>query len=188
MRSVLLLLALAITFGAAAAWQSRKVEALHAERARAAAIRDGELADTPSGEVRAGWAVVTVGRPSGKSQPRTAEAELDEGLEGLSDETLGASSGGEFDADTAASELSPADAAGVESQADESWAGDDWAGDYELIVEPGQSLSKIAAAHYGSAPEPLVTALARYNGMGDPDQLGAGQRLRLPPLDLLLRQ
>ena len=186
MRSVLLLLALAIAFGAAAAWQSRKVEALHAERARAAAIRDGELADTPSGEVRAGWAVVTVGRPSGKSQPRPAaealDEELDEGLEGPSEEALGAPAEDVLDENADASDLARADAGGGER------LGEDWVGDYELIVEPGQSLSKIAAAHYGSAPERLVAALARYNGMDDPDQLSAGQRLRLPPLDLLLRQ
>jgi nucleoid-associated protein YgaU len=181
MRSVVLLLLLAIAFGAAAAWQSRKVEALHAQRERAAAIRDGELADTPSGEVRAGWAVVTVGRPSGKSRPPPVEPEG--GLESEPQTELA----GELDengvapADLDLSQPTPDEGAATQGQ-------ESWTQDYELIVEPGQSLSKIAAAHYGSGPAPLVEALARYNGMSDPDQLAAGQRLRLPPLDLLLRQ
>ena len=57
--------------------------------------------------------------------------------------------------------------------------------DFELIVEPGQSLSKIARAHYGTAPVALVRALARYNGLADEGSLRAGQTLRLPPLETL---
>jgi nucleoid-associated protein YgaU len=183
MRSVVLLLLLAIAFGAAAMWQSRKVEALHAQRERAAAIRDGELADTPSGEVRAGWAVVTVGRPSGKSRPPPVEPvpEPETGMAGEFADELDANGVAPTDLDLP--QPTPDDGAATQGQEKENWTQD-----YELIVEPGQSLSKIAAAHYGSGPAPLVEALARYNGMSDPDQLAAGQRLRLPPLDLLLRQ
>ena len=57
--------------------------------------------------------------------------------------------------------------------------------DFELIVEPGQSLSKIARAHYGTAPVALVRALAQYNGLADEGSLRAGQALRLPPLETL---
>lgn len=59
--------------------------------------------------------------------------------------------------------------------------------DAELVVEPGQSLSKIARAHYGTAPVALVRALARYNGLADEGALRAGQTLRLPPLEVLQR-
>jgi nucleoid-associated protein YgaU len=59
--------------------------------------------------------------------------------------------------------------------------------DFELIVEPGQSLSKIARAHYGTAPVALVRALARYNGLADEGSLQAGQTLRLPPVEMLQR-
>lgn len=52
--------------------------------------------------------------------------------------------------------------------------------DLELVVRPGQSLSKIAAAEYGRSTPELVTALAAYNGMDDPNKLRAGQTLRIP--------
>jgi nucleoid-associated protein YgaU len=59
--------------------------------------------------------------------------------------------------------------------------------DVEVVVEPGQSLSKIARAHYGTAPVALVRSLARYNGLADEGSLQAGQTLRLPPLETLQR-
>jgi nucleoid-associated protein YgaU len=52
--------------------------------------------------------------------------------------------------------------------------------DFELEVRAGQTLSQIAYAHYGTAPEALVKALATYNGLSDPDALRAGRRLLLP--------
>lgn len=57
--------------------------------------------------------------------------------------------------------------------------------DFELEVAAGQSLSKIAHAHYGSASIELVNKLAQYNGMRDPNALRAGMRLKLPPLERL---
>lgn len=164
MRTLVLILAIAVAFGAAAAWQSRKVATLKAERERAAAIADGLIMETESGEVRAGWAVVTIGRPAGHEDvdsktsaatPAAAELGLDEQPPQVSAPETGESG---------------------------------WSADWELTVEAGQSLSKIASAHYGTAPAQLVDALARYNALTSPDELRAGQRLRLPPLDLLLRQ
>lgn len=52
--------------------------------------------------------------------------------------------------------------------------------DAELEVRPGQTLSEIAFAAYGTANPGLVEALARYNGLGDPDDLRVGTTLRLP--------
>jgi nucleoid-associated protein YgaU len=57
--------------------------------------------------------------------------------------------------------------------------------DFEITVEPGQSLSEIARAHYGTAARDLVAALARYNALADADSLRAGARLRLPAMDRL---
>lgn len=174
MRTLVLILAIAVAFGAAAAWQSRKVAALKAERVRAAAIADGLLTQTPSGEVEAGWAVVTIGRTAA----RDATDELDDSTESArqadSQPQQGAAEGDEAPLPSAPEPAQPQD--------------DGWSSDWELTVEAGQSLSKIAAAHYGTAPSELIAALARYNGLSSPDELREGQRLRLPPLDVLLRQ
>ncbi len=61
-----------------------------------------------------------------------------------------------------------------------------WPEDLELVVRPGQMLSKIAAAEYGRATEELVMLLAAYNGLSDPNKLQAGQTLRVPVKDKLL--
>jgi nucleoid-associated protein YgaU len=167
-RSLILILAIAIAFGAAAAWQSRRVEALKAQRAHAEAIARGRLAETPSGDVSAGWAVVTVGRPSGM---------LDEG-QNAAQEVVAAPIADTVQPDTGEPESPIADSPVP--------PGDDGRRTWELTVTEGQSLSKIAAAHYGSAARELLEALARYNALASPDELRVGQRLELPPLDVLL--
>jgi len=58
-------------------------------------------------------------------------------------------------------------------------------GDFELEVQPGQTLSQIAHAHYRSHAPELLRALAAYNGLADPDRVKAGQKLRLPPVEKL---
>ena len=45
-------------------------------------------------------------------------------------------------------------------------------------VRPGESLSAICGQHYGDPS--LAAALARYNGIVDPDVLRAGHHLRVP--------
>ena len=54
-----------------------------------------------------------------------------------------------------------------------------------MEVQPGQTLSGIAHAHYGTAPAALVQALADYNGIGDPDALRAGAWVLLPERERL---
>jgi len=164
MRTVLLLLGIAVAFGAAAAWQSNKVAALEAERARAQAIRDGELAQTESGEVLAGWAVVTIGRPSGRVPAPLEPAALEHEY-------------AESDSESGVESFGPAQTPLPE-----------YLDDYELIVEAGQSLSSIAREHYGQANESMLAVLAAYNALSSPDALSVGQRLHLPPLDVLVGQ
>ncbi|HEV8111537.1 MAG TPA: LysM domain-containing protein [Planctomycetota bacterium] len=53
-------------------------------------------------------------------------------------------------------------------------------------VEPGQSLSLICKAHYGSARLEIVEAVAKHNGLASPDLVREGQKLELPPIDALL--
>jgi nucleoid-associated protein YgaU len=59
--------------------------------------------------------------------------------------------------------------------------------DFELEVHPGQTLSKIAATHYGAASNALVLALARYNGLQDADLLRVGDVILLPEIEELER-
>jgi hypothetical protein len=57
--------------------------------------------------------------------------------------------------------------------------------DFVMEVRSGQTLSGIAHAVYGTAPSGLVKRLAEYNGLADPNLLRAGQRLALPPREIL---
>ena len=57
--------------------------------------------------------------------------------------------------------------------------------EFELTVSPGQTLSAICKAHYGTASVALVEALARFNQLASADSVRAGQKLRLPPLETL---
>ncbi len=50
-------------------------------------------------------------------------------------------------------------------------------------VRPGESLTSICREHYGD--DALVAALAKFNGLKDPDTVRAGRRLRIPPADRL---
>lgn len=57
--------------------------------------------------------------------------------------------------------------------------------DLELVVRSGQTLSEIAQEHYGTSRPSLVLALARYNGLDDPDRVRVGATIRLPDRELL---
>jgi len=52
--------------------------------------------------------------------------------------------------------------------------------DYQVEVQPGQSLSRIAREHYGRLDAELIERLARHNGLADPDHLEVGAILLLP--------
>jgi len=167
MRVVALLLVLATAFGAAALWQSRRVEALEAERELARQFEAGELASGPLGTIPAGWAHVVIGGPAAVDPLSSAPSSAQVGGDTASGATRGAST--QVPAPTQIPQAAPASA------------------DFEVIVEPGQSLSKIARSHYGTAPVALVRQLSRYNGMADENALRAGQKLRLPPIEQLTR-
>ncbi len=57
--------------------------------------------------------------------------------------------------------------------------------DLELVVRSGQTLSEIAQEHYGTSRPSLVLALARYNGLEDPDRVRVGATIRLPDRERL---
>ncbi len=73
------------------------------------------------------------------------------------------------------------------SGAGSSGAGSSGAGssDFVLVVQPGQTLRRIALEHYRRADGALLDALARYNELGNPDDLLAGSQLHLPELSRL---
>jgi nucleoid-associated protein YgaU len=55
-------------------------------------------------------------------------------------------------------------------------------------VKPGETLSEICAAFYGTARADVVAALARHNGLSKPEALRAGQVLAMPALSELKAQ
>ena len=146
MRAMLLLLALATAFGLAALWQSHHLDQLRKRREVAAQVAEGIYADTETGLIPAGYAVLTLGGPSGVPP-------LEEPVEGEV-------------ADAGRFELPDLP-------------------DFELVVQPGQTLSQIVEAHYGTSSVGLVRALADYNGLANPDALGVGDRLALPEIEKL---
>jgi nucleoid-associated protein YgaU len=58
--------------------------------------------------------------------------------------------------------------------------------DSEVVVRPGQVLSRILAEHYGPGSARWLALVARYNGLDDPDELQAGSVLRLPDVSRLV--
>lgn len=158
MRTLLLVLALACCFGVAAIWQQSHIRKLHEERVLAAEQGAGRTTATASGLLDEDQAVIWIGSPAGVA-PNPA-----------------APNPPRTEAGSAADNAPPAPAPPAPPAP---------VADFELEVAAGQSLSKIAHAHYGRAPVELVTKLAQYNGMRDPNALRAGMRLKLPPLERL---
>lgn len=160
MRALLLALTLAGLFFLALWWQERHWAGIRAEQSAIAARQDGLEAPTPSGTLAAGQAVLIVGSPSG-AEPVARPA---------------------------SPRATPRPAARPEQRA----ADPDQplhAGplpEFELVVQPGQTLSGLAHLHYGRHGRELLAALARHNGLSDPHQLRAGAVLRLPPIEVLL--
>jgi nucleoid-associated protein YgaU len=160
-RALLLALALAGLFGAAFWWQERHWAGIRAEQSAIADEQDARVASTPSGTLAAGQAVLIVGNPSGaEAVPRPA-------------------------APQPPPERPPSAAGGAAADPDRP-VSDGPLPEFELVVQPGQTLSGLAHLHYGEHGRELLRALAQHNGLSDPDQLRAGAVLRLPPLETLL--
>lgn len=161
MRTLLLVLSLACCFGLAAIWQQQRTGRLREERELAGRIASGDAAMTPSGVLRAGEAVVVIGGPAGQARADKGSTHVDGGQ-------------GVVHAGEKAAPSPP-----VTPIIDPPLA------DFVVEVAAGQSLSKIAHAHYGHAPVDLVDKLAHYNGLSDPNALRAGMQLKLPSLERL---
>jgi len=52
--------------------------------------------------------------------------------------------------------------------------------DFVYQVAPGDTLYRIVVRHYGTAPESLVDAVAKANGLSDPSRIAVGDDLKLP--------
>jgi len=165
-RLTLLFLVLAGLFGLAALWQERHVEALRRERLLIEAEASGELARTEGGILAAGHGVVWVGSPSGAEPvPRPSPPARPAARPAAETPTRAAGTGAGPSTSPAAAPLQPAP--------------------YSVEVQPKQTLSGICYLHYGTAPTELVHAVARFNGLENPDQLQAGAALELPELESL---
>lgn len=160
MRALLLALTLAGLFVLALWWQERHWAGIRAEQNALAARQDALEAPTPSGTLSAGQAVLIVGSPSG--------------------------------AEPVARPTPPRGAPRPKAQPQTSSGDPDQPlhegplPEFELVVQPGQTLSGLAHLHYGRHGRELLAALARHNGLSDPHQLRAGAVLRLPPIEALL--
>jgi nucleoid-associated protein YgaU len=155
MRGLILLLLLAGAFGLAAWWQDRHLSELQAQRRQAEAEADGIVRRGDTGTLGPGEAVLIVGRPSGATPRPRPQAP--------SQESPGVRPAAPDQPPVAEIEL----------------------GDFSLEVQSGQTLSGIAYLRYGRSGPGIVRALAAYNGLADPDELRAGQVLRLPALEAL---
>lgn len=153
MRAPLVLLGLAVAFGLAAMWQSRRAQEHAAARELAARQQAGLVAVSESGLLEPGEASIVIGRPAGREAPPKPET------------------GGTATPPQPAPSPTPPQPAPP--------------ADFTVTVEAGQSLSKIAREHYGTAPVELVRSLARYNGLPDENAIRAGQALKLPPIEKL---
>jgi len=52
--------------------------------------------------------------------------------------------------------------------------------DFLYQVAPGDTLYRIVVRHYGTAPESLIDAVAKANGLTDPSRIAVGEDLKLP--------
>ena len=167
---VLLLLA---AFAAAALWQrSWRAEAV-AER-EIARERGGAGAMQSDASRKGTWGRVIVGRPSGAdpAAPVMTPSPLAESNPAAPAERTAAAP----------------DASGRTSPTSGTSAIPTKASSSEVVVRAGDNLSSLCQAHYGTSRLDLVQALARYNGLKDPDHLREGQTLALPPVDQLLKK
>ena len=160
MRALLVVLLIFVAFGAALVWQSGTMARLLSEHAERRGVMAGSSGDPATRPVPAGWGTVVLGDPSGadpvepQAAPGTARA-LPETVEP-----------GQLLARPVSTEWSELEARAL--------------ADYEVTVQRGMTLSAVAKAHYGEAPQTLVDALARYNGLASPDEIELGAVLRLP--------
>ena len=55
------------------------------------------------------------------------------------------------------------------------------------VVKAGENLYRIAIKYYDSGEGEYVKALAEYNGLSDPNDIYAGLKLKIPPIEKLNR-
>lgn len=149
-------------FAWAAVWQKSWTAEVRAERDESWSA--DTRADTARPDLRSGWSRVIVGRPSGAepldAPPRSTMASVPNELR---KELPKATPTGETNVTPLIQER-----------------------EFELVVQRGQSLSKIAQAHYHSSRNDMLQALTAYNKLKDPGSLREGERILLPPIEKLL--
>jgi nucleoid-associated protein YgaU len=164
---VLLLL---VAFVAAAIWQtSWRAEA----RAERGLVRSGQQRTPPPKAQDEGWGRVIIGRPSGAEPVQPAEPPASPRFPKSAPEA----DPGHDPSKRAGDRLAPPGSEQPTAAA---------LGDGHVVVQSGDTLSRLCQAHYGTSRPDVVQALAAYNGLKDADSLRAGQTLNLPNLERLL--
>ena len=163
-------------FALAWLWQERTIEQSRRIRddapnvlakAESAGVKQNPPHPSPLAHLPPGWGRIVLGRPSG--------AEPTARLEAIAPP-----------ADPGVPAIDQPDSPTVEPPHEPLPAPSTWPSDQELIVRPGQSLSKIIAGAYGRSTPALVSKLAAYNGMENANKLREGQKLLIPTKDKLL--
>lgn len=169
MRLLIGVLVLLTLFTAAALWQRSSAAAARSMRAAPPENASDPRAESPAGD---GWSRVVVGRPSG-GEPYRAPAGS-------------APAGGPRTERTGPVEVPPSPAPPPEPPTRKPPPSPEREADAVVTVAAGKTLSEICREHYGTAPLDLVLAVARHNQLAGPDEIRAGQELRLPPLATVL--
>ena len=178
MRLVVGGLLLGAVFLAAVLWQRGWTADARAAR-EAARSADRALPPADGDAPADGWGRIVVGRPSGAEPYATSERRAAGSPPGDAASGGGRASG--------AGSVEPSGSAGTSPSASPDKAATPApAREFVLTVQRGQTLSAICKAHYGSARREIVDALARYNAIGDLDQVREGRTLKLPPIETLL--
>ncbi|MFT7479057.1 MAG: hypothetical protein ACI80N_002347 [Gammaproteobacteria bacterium] len=175
MRALVGLLVLLTLFASAAAWQGRLTSDQRRRQDHQRGVPSISVAARESGQtLQAGWNTLIVGRPSG-SQPF-----FDNVADALPDQPR---PGNRLERDALPQETERAPAPRPEPQPVPHFGPD-----FEIVVRPGDVLSKICQGHYRTRPDgiglhQIVEAVGRYNGLASADALRAEFVLRLPDVD-----
>jgi len=173
MRVFVGLVVLLLLFASAAAWQGRLTRDLRRRQDHQRGVPLNSVAAKASGQtLQAGWNTLIVGRPSG-SEPFFADSELPERANAGQGRLGAQADRQEARAVQPAPSPEPAPLFGP---------------DFEIVVRPGDVLSKICQGHYRTRPDGLglhkiVEAVGRYNGLASADELRADFVLRLPDVN-----
>ena len=140
--------------------------------------------------LEADWATVLIGAPSGAEWlPPSAPAEWAEAPEPAPRQPGRSSKAGSEPAEGLDERPDPGTAAPIfESPQDPEPFVSTPLPDFTLQIQSGMTLSQIAVDHYGTYLGGVLSALVRYNGLKNADDIRVGQTIALPDREKLMAQ